>query len=1812
MKMRSRIIIIFCALAVAGAWLLWPHGGAPSASSRHKPVASAPASVAPAPAPGHTAPVAKVAGSPSANSTNRFAYRLTNTPKTIGQLTGDRHAILLQNALIETDVKTDLAIPKQLRATGEPGAFIVQARGLIGAAFRAALGSASGQIVSYIPNNAYLVQLTSSGAAALARNPLVQAVLPYEPYYKVQSSLLDAAVNQQPLPAGTYLTLGLYGSSAAATEAQIQSLGGQIVGRDRSPFGTIVRVQPPADWVALAQLPGVQLVEPTHRRALANDLARVTIGMSPTSISQPANDYLNSLGITGTGVIVEMNDTGVDTNHPDLSGRVLFDNPASGYDTDGHGTHVAGIIAGNGTKSTTVAPPFYAQGSTNPAQPFQFRGKATTATIYSVGGINGGNDNIPYPEDQYFQEAPARNNALISNNSWVNGGSYEYDLSAASYDAAVRDALPEVTGPQPVLFVFAAGNDGGGTDDGQGGNADTVASPGTAKNVITVGALEQNRGITNTYVDIYGVVHEPWYAETDTGTEVAWYSARGNVGVGTEGTFGRFKPDVVAPGTFVVSTRSANWAGVYNLTNTFYYVPQNPLFPYVDTNYSETFQLPIPISTVGLTITIERNGYSSPIPFPNLDMYLSSQPNPGPGNFDFESTNNTFTVPPSYLQTLATNGFIYVTVVDTTTNEVDFTLFETISMTNDYAFEIAMSNLDYSLGPWYRYDSGTSMATPAVSGVLALMQNYFTNKLSLTPSPALLKAMVINGAREDGNYGYAVNGDINMEGWGLINLSNSLPASPVFQNSLNYTFGTTTPLFFADQSSANTLATGDSRTYTVNVPANSQGLPLRLTLAWTDPPGNPAAAFKIVNNLELIVTNLTTGQIYYGNNFDSSTPTYTVASRTNDTPVLDSVNNVQNIVIPSTLAAQYSVTVIGRSVNVNAVTAEQTNIVQDYALVIACDDATTGGISVAAPTSASATAPPRVTYVSGSFGMFFDELAGANAPLLSTNTLAFSASSGYVTNAVLYIGETNQWHFYVFTNTTTFTNAAFVTFIPNTMAIPREGVFAGFNFNSTLPEANLDIYVATSLSDPNAANLINLDPTVLQSCISGLNGDSANLARGGTKFVAFSNAQPNQVYYVGVKCEDQMGGEYGFLGAFNQNPFSQMDTNGNELVNGIIVTNAPTDGGNWKPGVGYVLGLAEFPIDVRNVVVTNSFASQNFGDLLGFLTHGAAGKYPYTTLNNHNELWGPGYFTLAYDDGVTNGMTGAIHSDGPGTLQSFSTSQGAGVWDLVEIDDGNTQTSSVTSMTIELQPHQPTNTLTTVIVPGGGWYYEYVIVPVGATNLLVVATNETPPFNQGIQLAIQYGTQPDTNNNLAIVTLDQGGPPPGNSISLGPPLAPGIYWIGLFNPSPSAVSVLFGYFLSFDTSSLMKVDYLSTDTPLPLLDDAITASPAAEVNYGLTNSTIHVPRTDIIQGFSVGLRVDHPRISDLVFTLIDPSGNRYLLMENRGGTSANCGLTVVTTNIVNVTANGNWQPNTNIVDVGFNSGIFPITYNFYTAPDEMWVYYGTNVNPSLLIYDTGYIHNPPNPVGPPSAQNTLPETFTVAFPPAGVPADSTYITIVMNQNATTPRGTAWVYTAGGVLTNYEDLSFTEDTNLTTTPIKFAPTPFVPLTPGNFYYQAEQSLTPLNGTSAYGDWQLEVLDNRAGANIPAPVLQSWQLEFTFSTATTTAVAAHLVANSVGTGKTAGSGGGSTNVSSRTSQFSWTAAVGAHYEVQWKDSLSAPWNTITNPITTMIKGVSTFTDNGSQTAPFTGSRFYRLVQTTVGPGQVFPAQTGDSGW
>jgi len=98
-----------------------------------------------------------------------------------------------ENALMDTARPVKLGIPNDLRSSGDPGAWIVQARGPIDNAFRATLKAAGAQVVSYIPNNAYLVRATTPAAQQLSDDPRTQIVLPYEPYYKLSPLLLDAA-----------------------------------------------------------------------------------------------------------------------------------------------------------------------------------------------------------------------------------------------------------------------------------------------------------------------------------------------------------------------------------------------------------------------------------------------------------------------------------------------------------------------------------------------------------------------------------------------------------------------------------------------------------------------------------------------------------------------------------------------------------------------------------------------------------------------------------------------------------------------------------------------------------------------------------------------------------------------------------------------------------------------------------------------------------------------------------------------------------------------------------------------------------------------------------------------------------------------------------------------------------------------------------------------------------------------------------------------------------------------------------------------------------------------------------------------------------------------------------------------------------------------------------------------------------------------------------------------------------------------------------------------------------------------------------
>ena len=264
-------------------------------------------------------------------------------------------------------------------------------------------------------------------------------------------------------------------------------------------------------------------------------------------------------------------------------------------------------------------------------------------------------------------------------------------------------------------------------------------------------------------------------------------------------------------------------------------------------------------------------------------------------------------------------------MVNTNSQTVNYNLFTEVTTTNDMGdyFQV-LEGMNDGLGGFYRYESGTSMAAADVSGTLALMQDFFTNTLQMTPSPALLKAMLINGARPTlPSYNMRAGNPINNEGWGLINLPNSLPTNA----AATFIASGSTPasMFIQDQSTTNALATGDSHSFTLTISSNAPAAPLRLTLTWTDPPGDPVAAIKLVNGLELIVTNFddpTNPIVYYGN--DILANGFNTAENATNMVSVDAINNVQNVFIPQPVGTNYTVTVIGREVNVNAVSAQTT------------------------------------------------------------------------------------------------------------------------------------------------------------------------------------------------------------------------------------------------------------------------------------------------------------------------------------------------------------------------------------------------------------------------------------------------------------------------------------------------------------------------------------------------------------------------------------------------------------------------------------------------------------------------------------------------------------------------------------------------------------------------------------------------------------------------------------------------------------------------------------------------------------------------
>jgi len=212
----------------------------------------------------------------------------------------------------------------------------------------------------------------------------------------------------------------------------------------------------------------------------------------------------------------------------------------------------------------------------------------------------------------------------------------------------------------------------------------------------------------------------------------------------------------------------------------------------------------------------------------------------------------------------------------------------------------------------YLYVGGTSQSGPHVSGAAAVFVQYYrTTHTNITPSPALVKAALINSAVDmDDSFGTTPVPN-NDEGWGLLDLTEII--------------GSTRAFSFLDQTE---LLTHDL-SFTQSLLVASQSEPLKITLTYTDVPGFPGAIPALVNDLDLEVTG-PDGRIYCGNQFDADGESVPNAGAN------DRVNNVEAVHLFEPLPGEYIIRVHARNV-VQDARQDTAGIDQDFALVTSGD-----------------------------------------------------------------------------------------------------------------------------------------------------------------------------------------------------------------------------------------------------------------------------------------------------------------------------------------------------------------------------------------------------------------------------------------------------------------------------------------------------------------------------------------------------------------------------------------------------------------------------------------------------------------------------------------------------------------------------------------------------------------------------------------------------------------------------------------------------------------------------------------------------------
>lgn len=463
--------------------------------------------------------------------------------------------------------------------------YLVQFVGPIKDAWLKSLREIGAEPRQHYANFAYVVRASDKLLPRIAALPFVRWVghLPYRarlaPTLKLGSK---AGKKAGPLPRTRKLpdryTVQFFGpEDRQAASAAVRKLGFKVLNPGAKGNVLIVEATGPESSHApklgrLSKVHGVRAIRERSLKRPSNDVAAVVMGTTRSLGS-------SGLGLSGKGETIAVCDTGLDTGdpshlHPDFAGRLAGiksypitpefrdyirnpggdDGPAD-FDS-GHGTHVAGSVLGNGAASVRLP------GAAKPIRGLAYNARLVFQAVEQELRWKNLDDQAYYgryllagiPEDLTVLLSYAyAKRARIHSNSWGGGDPGEYDEQCEQLDRFVWRR-------RTFCVVVAAGNDGTDADGDGKINPMSVTSPGTAKNCITVGACENRRPAFN------GETYGEWWPQdypvgpfrndpmADDSDTVVAFSSRGPT------RDGRIKPEVVAPGTFILSTRSTQIA----------------------------------------------------------------------------------------------------------------------------------------------------------------------------------------------------------------------------------------------------------------------------------------------------------------------------------------------------------------------------------------------------------------------------------------------------------------------------------------------------------------------------------------------------------------------------------------------------------------------------------------------------------------------------------------------------------------------------------------------------------------------------------------------------------------------------------------------------------------------------------------------------------------------------------------------------------------------------------------------------------------------------------------------------------------------------------------------------------------------------------------------------------------------------------------------------------------------------------------------------------------------------------------------------